>query len=154
MGTIEITDTITLPCSADRAWAVLADYSQDVRWRTGVLSMTAEPAGPVVPVADTTEHLRLAGKVWENVGTVLDVDTGRRFTWRTVRGADADGAREVVPLDDDGCEVRLELRVRPHGVERLFAPLLARLLRRNLERDLERLDELLGADLAHGTPAD
>ncbi len=142
MRTIEILDTVALPCSVERAWAVVADYSNDVHWRIGVLAMSVEPAGLVTPGAVTTERMRLAGKIWENAGEVCDVDDGRRFSWRTTTGADADGAREVVPSGDGGCEVRLELRVRPHGAERLFAPVLARMLRRNLGRDLARLAEL------------
>ncbi len=47
MATIEVTDTIELPCPAQQAWAVLADYSHDVRWRSGVPSMAAEPSGIV-----------------------------------------------------------------------------------------------------------
>lgn len=145
MATIEISDSITLRCRAEQAWAVVADYSSDVRWRKGVLSMTAEPSGLVVPGAVTTERMRLAGKVWENLGEVGDVDAGRRFTWRTVSGADADGARQVVSAGPDACEVRLELRVRPHGAERLFAPLLERMLRRNLTGDLARLGDMVAS---------
>lgn len=143
MRAIEITDTVTLSCSAEQAWAVVADYSFDVRWRSGVLSMTAEPSGPVVPGAVTVERMRLAGKVWENVGEVRGVESGRRFTWRTVAGADAEGARGVAPAGPDRCVVTLELRVRPRGAERLLAPVLGRMLRRNLGRDLERLGELI-----------
>lgn len=145
MKRITLTDEIELDVPATTAWEVVADYARDPEWRTGVVAMVPDPGGPVRPGTTTAEELRLAGQTWRSDGLVTDVDDGRSFRWRTTSGADAHGARAVVPLGAVACRVRLELEVTPHGPERLLAPLLARLLRRNLRRDLERLREVVDA---------
>jgi hypothetical protein len=81
--------------------------------------MAPSPAGPVAPGVITVEILR--------------------FAWRTIRGADADGARTVSPSGPGRCRVQLDLRVRPRGAQRLLTPLLRWMLRRNLHGDVQRL---------------
>lgn len=140
---IAITESIEIDRPAAEAWAVVADYRRDVDWRTGVVAMAPDPAGPVRPGTTTSEDIRLAGRTWHNDGEVTEVGPGTRFAWRTTSGADADGARAVEALGPDRCRVRLTLAVRPHGTERLMRPLLARLLRRNLVADLARVAALV-----------
>ena len=145
MTTIEMQATAEIDRPAAEVWQVLADYARDPEWRTGVRSMVPTPPGEAQVGTTTTEVLRLGGRTWRNDGEVTAVDAGRRFTWRTTVGADADGARAVSPTSDGSCLVSLELRVRPHGAERLMAPLLRRMLQKNLHRDLSRLRELVTA---------
>ncbi|MFC6012905.1 SRPBCC family protein [Nocardia lasii] len=128
---------------APRVWAVLADYANDPRWRTGVVSMTVDPPGPVTPGAHTAEELRFAGSTWHNLGEVDAVTPGAQFTWHTTEGADAAGARTVTPRSPLSCLVRLDLSVTPHGVQRPFGRLLARMLQRNLDRDVLALRDLI-----------
>ena len=125
------------------ALTVLTDYSNDERWRRGVRSMQSTPAGAVHVGTTTEEVMSLVGVTFRNSGIVDAVQPGYGFSWRTVRGADANGSRSVVPLTADSCLVRLTLRVRPHGSQRLAAHLLGWMLRRNLTGDAARLRALL-----------
>lgn len=143
MSDITITQSVEIDRPAADAWAVLSDYRRDVDWRAGVVAMAPDHDGPVRPGTVTTEDLRLAGRVWHNVGEVTAVDPGRRLAWRTTEGADARGARAVEPLTPTRCRVQLDLVATPHGPERLFRPLLARMLRKNLAGDVERLRALV-----------
>ena len=148
MSEIRINASIDVAAPAEVVWSLLSDYPRDSEWRTGVLSMTAEPPGPVDVGTVTVEELRLGGQTYRNVGEVIAVDPGRALTWRTTDGADADGRRTVEPLPFGGCRVTLELRVRPtNAIEHLLRPVFARMLRRNLGHDLHRL-----AALAADTP--
>lgn len=140
---IEATARVEIDRPAAAVWAVLADYARDPEWRGGVREMTPTPAGPVVPGTRTRERMRFAGRELRNDGEVVAVSPGRRFVWRTTAGADAEGAREVHPLGEGRCRVELLLRARPHGAERLTAPLAALLLRRGLRADAARLRELV-----------
>lgn len=152
---IEATARVEIDRPAQDVWAVLADYARDPEWRGGVLEMTPSPAGPVAPGTTTRERMRFAGRELRNDGEVVEVGPGLRFAWRTTEGADADGARAVVPLGDGRCRVELLLRVRPHGAERLTAPLAALLLRRTLRADARRLRALVGISpgrAGRGTP--
>ena len=145
MGTIHLSEGIDVECSAEVLWAVVADYDRDPEWRTGVETMAPRPSGVVVVGTTTGEVLRFAGRTWHNDGEVVSVTPGRRFEWRTTRGADANGARTVMPLSDGRARIELTMEVRTHGVERLLTPLMRRMLRRTLAADLRRLHELIVA---------
>jgi uncharacterized protein YndB with AHSA1/START domain len=153
---IYLSHEIDVDAPAEAVWSIVADYSLDPRWRTGVVQMVPTPLGTVRAGTRTSEDLRLAGKSWHNDGEVVEVDPGRSFTWRTTSGADARGGRTVEPLDGGRCRLRLDLVVRPNGVERLMAPVLRRMIDRNQRTDLQRLRELAEgrvADQAGPTPA-
>lgn len=153
MTAFTITHTTDLTARPEDVWAVVTDYRRDPQWRTGVIRMTPSPEGPLSAGTTTAEELRFAGKVWHNDGEVTSVDPGRRFTWRTTRGAQAHGARSVEPLDAGRSRVQLELTVTPTGLERLMAPLLRRMLDRNLAGDLERLRAVVEASATAPAPA-
>jgi hypothetical protein len=124
-------------------WALIAAYERDPEWRTGVTSMTPDQPGPLAPGSTTVEVMRFGGRTYRNVGEILEVLPGRSVAWRTTAGAEASGRRSVEPGADGSCDVTLELTVRPHGIERLLAPVLSRMLARNLDRDLANLERLV-----------
>lgn len=125
--------------SADRVWTVLGDYRLDPRWRAGVSTMDPKPPGPAEVGQSFDEFLRFGGKSYRNGGRVETVGPGRGMTWRTTSGVEANGVRVVDELPGGRCRVRLEMTVRPHGTDRLLAPVLRVLLRRRLAADLGRL---------------
>lgn len=106
--------------------------------------------GALVPGGRPRPHraLRAAGRTTRDDGVVTDVPPGRRFARRTTSGVDADGSREVGPLPDGSCRVRLELRVRPPGLLRLVPGPLRWLLACGLRGDLDRLRALVGTGRA------
>jgi uncharacterized protein YndB with AHSA1/START domain len=142
MAAITITRSATIEAPADAAWAIVADYDRDPQWRAGVSTMAPTPSGPVSVGTTTAEVVRFGGRTYRNAGQVTAVDPGRRFSWRTTSGTEADGSRSVRPLGDGRCEITLELTVRPHGTERLLRPVLARMLDRGMAGDLDRLAAL------------
>jgi uncharacterized membrane protein len=139
---ITIIDETEIDAPAAAVWEVLSDYSRDPEWRIGVVSMTAEPAGPARPGTRTIEQLRFGGRTYRNVGVLESVDD-MSISWRTIEGARAHGRRELRSLGPERCLVRLELVVQPKGAERLLAVVLGRMLRRNLHGDLVRLGRLV-----------
>lgn len=153
MSSFTLCEEIDIARPADEVWALVADYARDPEWRTAVVAMVPTPAGLVRPGTTTAEALRLAGKTWHNDGEVAEVEPGTRFTWRTTEGADAHGSRAVVPLGEGTCRVRLELTVRPHGAERLMAPVLRRMLARNLAADVQALRRLAETSARPTAPA-
>ncbi len=143
MTAIDFSQTVDIDVDASHAWRIVADYSHDHRWRTGVISMVSSPTGVVDAGTTTLEVMKLAGRTYRNAGIVTAVEPGVRFTWRTVEGASASGARSVIPLGDGRCRVSLELTVTPMGIDRLFRPITARMLARNLRRDADALRALV-----------
>lgn len=140
---IDLTTSVDVDVPAAEAWSVVADYAQDSRWRAGVTSMVPDPAGSVAVGTTTHEEMTFGGRTLRNDGLVTTVEPGRVFAWRTTDGADADGSRQVVPLGDGRCRVTLTLRVRPHGFERLLAPVYRRMLGKGLAADAGSLRALL-----------
>src|SRR5689334_1712241 len=123
-------------------WSVLADYRRDTEWRSGVTEMTST-CHPVRPGAETSETMQAGGRTCRNRGVVDEVVEQRILAWHTVEGVEAYGRRSTAAVDGGRTTVRLELAVRPRGVERLMAPILRRMLQRNLEGDLGRLADLV-----------
>jgi uncharacterized membrane protein len=139
MSEIVIFASVDVPRPPDAVWRLVSDYRLDPLWRVGVRSMAPSPAGPVAPGVTTVEILRFGGQTYHNEGLVTSVGPGLSFAWRTIRGADADGARTVSRSGPGRCRVRLDLRVRPRGAQRMLTPLLRWMLRRNLHGDVQRL---------------
>jgi uncharacterized protein YndB with AHSA1/START domain len=140
---IDLARTRDIAAPAGAVWAVLADHTRDPEWRTGVLRMEPDTEGLARPGTVTHEVMRIAGTTNHVDAVVEDVDPGRRLTWRTTAGADADGIRLVEPTGGERCRVTLAITIRPHGAERLLAPVVRRMMGRNLERDLVALDALV-----------
>ncbi|MBW0090218.1 SRPBCC family protein [Pseudonocardia sp. KRD-184] len=143
MNSIEYSAETDIDAPAAAVWALVADYGRDPEWREGVATMAPAPPGVVRPGTTTDERMRAMGRAYRNGGVVGEVEPGVRFTWRTTSGVDADGARTVRDLGDGRSRLRLEVRLRPHGAQRLFAPLLRVVLHRGLVADTARLRALV-----------
>ncbi len=146
MSDIRLQESIEIDRPADDVWRVVADYARDPEWRGSVVSMTPTPHGTAAAGTTTVEVMRFAGRLLTNDGEVTDVGPGRRFAWRTVRGARAHGGRAVTSVGQ-GSRVELTLVVTPRPSELLLRPVAARMLRRGLREDLRRLRELCQADV-------
>jgi len=140
---ISISQTIDIDVDAATVWAIVADYSNDVLWRSGVVSMVSAPVGPVDAGTTTEEVIKVAGRIWTNLGVVTSVEPDRKFRWQTTSGVQASGSRQVSSLDDDRSRVSLELHVTPTGFDRLVATIASPVLRRNVRKDALALRALL-----------
>lgn len=140
---IHLVTEVEIDQPAAVVWEVVADYGADPDWRRGVSTMDPSVTGTVTTATTTREVLRFAGRTWHNDGEVVSVDPGRSFSWRTTRGAQAEGSRTVEPMGPERCRVRLELTVVPGPSEKLMVPLLRRMLARNLAGDGRRLHDLM-----------
>jgi uncharacterized protein YndB with AHSA1/START domain len=140
---LKLTAELEIDRPTAEVWAVLGDYRRDPDWRAGVTDMSPSPAAPAEPGQTTVEQMRFGGRSYRNGGLIETVDPGRRLTWRTTSGVDAEGSRTVDEPAPGRCRIRLETTVRPHGADRLFSPVLGPLLRRRMEGDLRRLRTLV-----------
>ena len=139
---IDFGTTVDIGCPAHEVWAVLADYDRDPEWRAGVLSMSADPPGCATPGTTTAEVMRFAGRTLHNNGKIVRVGPSCELAWRTTSGVDAEGVRAAEPRGPDRCQVRLSTRVRPHGFDRVLAPMAHLLLQRRITGDGQRLRAL------------
>lgn len=138
----------------ERVWAVLADYSRDHEWRSGV-QMRQEPPGLAVAGALTYERLRLWGREMRVVARLEEVEAGRRLTFRTVESdVPVWGERRVEPWGSrGGSRVTVRIEMSPSGLWSLMRRPLGALFKRRFERDLERLALVVQATaLPSGAP--
>lgn len=141
---ITASSVIRINAPAFAVWAVVADYSRDVEWRVGVVSMASDPQGEVAVGTTTTERFRMLGQSMTNLGLVDSVTPGEQFHWRTTKGTDADGARIVTPITATSCSVELTIASRPSGfIESLLRPFIGRALQRAHDESLTRLKHLI-----------
>ncbi len=124
--------------SAQIAWTVLADYSNDPLWRQGVTRMEQSPPGEVFDGAIVVEELHVLGRLTRTRIEVRDVRPGVSFAWRAVDGTDARGTRSLVPLGEGRCELRTWRQIRLRGADRLLGPLVAGVMARAERGDVHR----------------
>src|SRR5262249_5541594 len=124
------------PASVSR---LCSDYSLDPLWMVGVLNMAPSAAGPVAPADTPILVAGVGGSGQSHQARATSVSPRLSVVGRTIRGPDADGGRTVSPSGPDRCRVRLDLRVRPRGAQRMLTPLLRWMLRRDLHGDVQRL---------------
>ncbi len=145
MDVVRFRHTIEIPAFPQQVWAVVGDFSRDPGWRARVVSMAPDPPGPAQPGTRVREEFRLLGSVHVTETVVTEVDgLSLRFAGGN-DSAEVSGRRCVEP-SGAGSLYSTELELRPHGVQRFFAPLTARMMRRGIERDLEALRVLVAAD--------
>lgn len=147
MPTIDLTARATIDAPAQEVWAVLADCTNDTRWRGGVVEMSQSTSGPVVLGTTTHETMRTLGSTLRTVTAVTQVKPGRSFRWVAVEGLDLEGARHLAEsAGGQQSVVCLELRYTTRGFgQRLFFPLMSRMLARTLDGDARRFRALCTA---------
>lgn len=124
-------------------FAVLRDYTQDPRWRQGVLDMRPQPPGPATAGTSTDEVVRFLGITTRTPGQVVAMRPDEALAWQA-RGKrmTASGTRRVEAAHD-GARVTLETEIRLHGWWRVVEPVLALVYGRQLRGDLARLKALV-----------
>jgi hypothetical protein len=124
----------------------VADYGNDMGWRTGVSQMRPSVPGPVRVGVTTHERLRLLGMTFRTDATIDQVEAGRLLQWRAHdRQKRLQGSR-LVEATGPGTSRFTEV-VEGHllGPLRPLEPLVAWLLRQQTSADLRRLKQLLEA---------
>lgn len=125
-----------------QAWAFLADYANDPRWRTGVERMQQTPPGMVFDGAPVVEDLRLLGRLTTTHIEVFDVRPEVSFSWRAVDGSHARGTRTLAPRDG-GCELVTWREIALTGADRLLQPLVSAVMSRQERANVLRAARLI-----------
>lgn len=141
--TIITSGRVVIDATTAVAWAILADYTNDPRWRHGVERMEQTPPGEVFDHAPVVEELRILGRLVRTPIEVHAVRPGSSFAWRATDGTDTHGTRSIVALDDGRCELHTWRRIALTGADRLLQPVVSLIMSRNERRDLQRAAALV-----------
>lgn len=133
-----------IQCPPVVAFAFAGDYSNDPKWRAGVLTMEYRTAGPVGIGTRTRETMRSMGRTAVTLAEITDYSPART-AFRSLSGPIAcDGSREFA-ASATGTTFTYSLTLRPTGFLRLLEPLLKRVFQRQIRQDLIRLKRQLEA---------
>ncbi len=135
---IVTTSRAIIQAPPERAWALLSDYANDLRWRKGLQRMAQDRPGPVYEGAQVIEELVVLGRTVVSEVEVYDVEPGTAFSWRVGDGTAASGRRRLVPIDANRCELVLAKRLELAGADRLLQPIVALAVRRTERGDARR----------------
>ena len=125
--------------SAEAVSGLVLDWSRDGEWRAAVTRMEVEPPGRARVGQRITEWLRFGGRTFVTPTTITAAD-GRSASFAGGSAqVSVEGRRTVVPEDDGGCTVVLEVDVRMTGVLALLNPILGPGYRRRLAGEADAL---------------
>lgn len=79
---MRVVASVEISRPASQVWAYVADYGNDMGWRTGVSQMRPSVPGPVRVGVTTHERLRLLGMTFRTDATIDQVEAGRLLQWR------------------------------------------------------------------------
>ena len=141
---IHVEESVTVACSPEVVWSVVADYERDMEWRKGLTDMTPDPPGPPAVGTKVHEVLKTGGRSYVADSTVTRVGAMTyRFEGSGTLGQLAGGRTVVAGESPSQGVFTYTIEITPSGLNRLLRPIIARTARSGLRGDLDRLRELL-----------
>jgi hypothetical protein len=133
-----ITQSEVLRCSPKLAFEFAGDYTNDPKWRSGVLSMDYETGGPPSVGTRTRERMRSMGVSATTVSEVTEYSPARTAFQSLSGPVDCSGSRDFAACPS-GTMFIYSLTLQPRGVLRIAEPILRMLLTRQVLVDMKRL---------------
>jgi uncharacterized membrane protein len=132
---------------ADEVFAFFADASNNPLWQQGQRSCVWTTAPPIGLGSTYDQEARFLGRRVLSRFQVVEFDSGRLITIRSIRGSfPIQVRRSVEPIRRDRCRVIADINGEPKGFFRLASKPLQRLAQRSVDADYDRLKELLESE--------
>jgi len=129
---------------AEDVFAFVSDSSNNPRWQKGQQSCQWTSAPPIGVGSTYEQRARFLGRTLLNKFEVIEYDSGRSITIRSVEGSfPIEVRRSVEPIGPDRTRMRAEISGEPTGLFRLAGPLVQRFAQRSVDADYDRLKSLL-----------
>lgn len=137
------TEQIIERAAAD-VWAYAADIDRHPEWMSVTDAAILHGVGSEVG-ARGRERLVLGPFKWDAEFEVAEAVPGRRIVWRSVAGTpfDLEVSLDLAPTGPTSTRATYGAAVRPRGLWRLLAPMMAAEGKAGPERELRRLKENL-----------
>ena len=126
-------------------FAFVSDYGRDPTWRSEVISMTYQNAGPTGIGRLALEKSRVFGRWLETVSEVIEYELDTKIVSRSISGPTPVISYRLVTPDEGGTRFtyRLDVDVSKTWFFRLLRPVLMPLYKRTFEFYLTRLKQIL-----------
>lgn len=140
---VTVTGTVLIDRPSRDVFAIVGNYENDPRWRTGVSEMRHDPPGEVRVGMVTHEVIRFMGRTMEIDAEIVEYEPGRKTAFRTVSDVlSAEGFRLV---EEEGTLTRFTYHsdVELDAAYRPFTPLIRWVFKRRVARDLQKVKAIL-----------
>ncbi len=141
MATIK--DEIVINASREFVFGFVSDYTNDLKWREGVIGMKCSTKENIFLGTRTRETMKFLGSTFITVARVTEYSPFTKIAFRSVAGKfPVHGYRQI-----DGVEgyskFTYSLTIELSGFAKIFNPLLKSIYKKRIQRDLVKLKSIL-----------
>lgn len=141
MATIK--DEIVINASREFVFGFVSDYSNDVKWREGVIGMKCSTKENIFLGTRTRETMKFLGRTFITVARVTEYSPFTKIAFRSTTGKiPVYGYRQI-----DGVEgyskFTYSLTIELSGITALFNPLLTSIYKKRIQQDLIKLKSII-----------
>ena len=139
----QIKNSITIHRPIEEVFAFVADYSNNVKWQSGVISAEFTSPGPVGAGTTFKYDAEFMGRKLETTGELTAYDPPKMIAWKSTSGPfPMSGSTEFESVEG-GTLVTDTIEAEPGGFFKLAGPLLVKQIQGQTEKDMRKLKELL-----------
>jgi hypothetical protein len=122
----------------------VSDFTNDVKWRSGVIKMKQSTCGFTETGTVTRETLKLLGHKWTNLAKITGCEENKKISFKVVKGIEGvSGYRSVYEIANNCTGFIYSLSISPKGIFKIITPLIIKSFRKRIRKDLRRLKQLL-----------
>jgi len=122
----------------------VCDYTNDVKWRSGVIEMKQSTSGFTEAGTVTRETIKLFGLKWINIAKITGCEENKRINFKIVKGIEGvSGYRSVYEIANNCTGLIYSISIIPKGIFKVITPLIQKSFRKRIRKDLRSLKQLL-----------
>ena len=141
---VTITKSIIIQLSKEKVFTFISDYSNDVKWRDGVLEMKQVPADRTNIGTETFETIKFMGRKITVKAMVIEYIPNEKVSFRTVSAPMAtEGYRKVEDYENMAVKFTYSLSAELTGIYKLFSSSIIKMYSKRIEGDLITLKNIL-----------
>lgn len=140
---IELSESILIDCCLEDVFKFVSNYTNDVKWRGGVIEMLQFPDYNTSIGTKTIETIKLFGQKQFISAEIYEYENNKKVSFRTTEGLfKVKGSREV-SKENNYTKFTYSLSAELTGVYKLFAGLIKNNYSKRVLNDLKKLKNLL-----------
>ena len=144
MATIK--DEIVINASRELVFGFVSDYSNDVKWREGVIGMKCSTKENIFLGTRTRETMKFLGRTFITIARVTEYSPFTKIAFRSVTGKIPVHGYRLTEGVEGYTKFTYSLTIELQGFSLLFDPLMTAIYRKRIRRDLLKLKSILEAE--------
>ena len=137
--TLTLRQSVLVRRPPHEVFAYVSDFNRAKEWRVEVRESTQTPPGPMVKGSRLHEESAIMGRRVVTESVVVELEPGRRFTFKHLAGPIPVGGEYLAEEVDGGTKLTYTLNAELRGLWGMAAPYLKRSGPKMMARSLEKL---------------